>query len=77
MFDERTHFLDMERTFGDKYGVCTPGDTRVPCNPTRVTSHDLDNEYTVVTLRRRVQSIDGFGGNGDGGVETECVVGTS
>ena len=77
MFDERTHFLDVERTFGDKYGVCTPGDARVPCNPTRVTSHDLDNEYTVVTLRRRVQSIDGFGGNGYGGVKTECVVGGS
>ena len=77
MFDERTHFLDVERTFGYEYGVCTPGDPRVPCDPTRVTSHDLDDEYTVVTLRRRMQSIDGFSSNRDGGVKTERVVGGS
>ena len=75
MFDERTHFVDVERTFGDEYCVCTTGDAGMPCDPTRVTSHDLDDEYTVVTLRRGVQSIDGFSGNRDGGVETERVVG--
>ena len=77
MFDERTHFLDVEGAFGNEYGVCTPGDSRVPCDPTRVTSHDLDNEYTVVTLRRRVQSIDGVSCNRHGGVKTERVVGGS
>jgi hypothetical protein len=76
-FDERAHFLDVEGTFGDKYCVCTSGDARVPGDPTRVTSHDLDNEYTVVTLRRRVQSIDGFSSNRHGGVKTERVVGGS
>ena len=75
MFDERTHFLYVEGAFGNKYGVCTPGDSRVPGDPTRVTSHDLDNEYTVVTLRRSVQSIDGVSCNRHGGVKTECVVG--
>ena len=67
----------MEGAFGDKYYVRTPGDSRVPCDPTRVTPHDLDNEYAVVTLRRRMQSIDGFSCNGHGGVKTERVVGGS
>ncbi len=75
MFDEATHFLDVERTFGYKYGVCTTGDAGMPCNPAGVTSHNFDDEYTVMTLRRRVQSIDGFSGNGDGGVKTERVIG--
>ena len=77
MFDERTHFLDMERAFRYKYCVCTPGDARVPCDPTSVTSHDFDDEYAVVTLRRCVQSIDGFSGNRYGGVKTERVIGGS
>jgi len=77
MFNERTHFLNVERTFGDKYGICTPGDARVPCDPARVTSHDLHNQYTVVTLRRGVKSIDRFSGNSHGGIKTERVVGGS
>src|SRR5580704_15936843 len=77
MFDERAHLVDVKGTFGDQYCVCTSGDARMPCDPTRVTSHDLDNEYTVVTLRRGVQPIDGFGGNGHGSVKTERVVGGS
>ena len=77
MFDERADFLDVEGTFGDKYCVCAPGDAGMPCDPTRVTSHDLDNEYTVMTLRRGVESIDGFSGNRHGGVKTERVVGGS
>ena len=74
MFDERAYFLNVERTFGNKYGVCTPSDTRVPCNPTRITSHDLDDEHSVVTLRGRMQSIDGLSSNRDRGVKTEGVV---
>ena len=77
MFDERTHFIDVEGALGNKYGVCTPGDSRVPCDPTRVASHDLDNEYTVVTLSRRVQSINGVSCNRHGGIKTERVVGGS
>jgi hypothetical protein len=53
------------------------GDTGMPRDPTHVTSHDLDDEHTVVTLRRGVQPIDGFSGNRDGSVETERVVGGS
>ena len=74
-FDERTHFVDVERTLRDEYCVGTTGDAGMPCDPARITSHDLDDEYAVMTFGRGVQTIDGFSGNRDGGVETERVVG--
>jgi hypothetical protein len=77
VLDERAHFIDVEGSFGDKYCVCTSGDAGMPCDPTRVASHDLDNEHTVMTLRRGVQSIDRFSGNRHGSVKTERVVGGS
>src|SRR5580704_7579394 len=75
MFDEGAHLIDVEWAFGDQYCVCTSGDAGMPGDPTRVTSHDLDNEHTVVALRRSVQSIDGFRGNRHGSVKAERVVG--
>ncbi len=76
-FDECAHFVDVKRTFGNKYCVRASGDARVPCDPTRVASHHLDNEYTVVTLRRRVQSIDRLSSNRHGRVKTERIIGGS
>src|ERR1700727_45738 len=77
MFDECAHFLDVEWALRNKDCVRSPSDAGVPCDPTCVTSHDLHNEHTVVTLRRRVQSVDGLSGNRHGGVKTERVVGGS
>ena len=76
-FDERTHLVDVERAFGDEDGVCTPGNAGMPRNPACVTSHDFDNEDTVVTFRRRMQPIDGFSGNCHRGVKPKRVVGGS
>ena len=77
MFDERTHLVYMKRALRNKYCVRTAGDAGVPCDPTRVSSHDLDNEHAVVTLRCRMQSIDSFSCNRHGCVKTERVVGGS
>ena len=39
--------------------------------PSRVSAHDLDDHDALVVLGRGVQTVDGLGGDGDGGVEAE------
>ncbi len=77
MLNERAHLVYVKGALWDKYCVCAPGDAGVPCDPTRVSSHDFDYEYTMVTLCRRVQPIDGFSRNGHRRVKAEGVVGGS
>ena len=43
----------------------------------RLTAHHLDDHHPVVRLGRRVQAVDRLGGDRDGGVEAECVVGAA
>src|SRR5699024_5413486 len=45
-------------------------------NPANVAAHDFNNQNTVVGFRRGVQPVNGVGGNGDGGIKTEGVVGS-
>ena len=44
-------------------------------DPAGVTTHDLDDEHTVVRLRRRVQAVDRLRGDSHCSVEAEGVVG--
>ncbi len=53
--------------------VGATADTRIERNPARVAAHHLDDHDAAVRLGRRVQPIDGVGGEADGGVEPERV----
>ncbi len=75
MFDEGAHLFDVEGPLGNQDRVRTAGDSGVPGDPARVTTHDLDDEHTMVALRRRVQAIDRFGRNSHRCVKPEGVIG--
>src|SRR5690625_5075242 len=66
---------DIERRFGN-HGVVRPAShAGMQRNPADVAAHDFNNQNTVVGFRRGVQPVNGVGGNGDGGIKTEGVVG--
>ena len=73
--DEPAHFFNLKRTFGYQDYICPTRHARVQGDPARVTSHDLDDEHSVVALRRRVKAVDCLGGDHDGGVKAERIVG--
>ena len=67
--------LDVEGLLGDEDLGRAAGDARVQGDPAGVPAHHLDDQDAVVGLGRRVQPVDGLGGDVDGGVEAEREVG--
>ena len=56
---------------GDEDDVGTAGDAGAQGQPAGVVAHDLDDDDAVVTVGRGVKTVDSFGGDAEGGVETE------
>ena len=73
--NEPAHLINLKRPLRDQDHIRPTRHPRVQGDPTRVTSHDLDDEHSVMAFGRRVKAIDRFGGDRHGGVESECVVG--
>ncbi len=63
--------LDPVRDLGDQDDVAAAGHAGVERDPARPPAHDLDDHDPVVGLGRRVQAVDGLGGDADRGVEAE------
>src|SRR5581483_6628852 len=61
--DQLAGLLDVKRLLGDQDHVRSAGDAGVQGDPPRLTSHDLDHEDAVVTLRGRVQAVDRVSGD--------------
>src|SRR5215471_3257734 len=51
------------------------GDAGMKRNPARVAAHDFNEHDAMMAFGGGVKAVDGFGGNDDGGVETERHVG--
>ena len=67
--------LDRDRLLRDQDDVGAAGDAAHDRDPARVPAHHLDDHDAVVGLRGRVQPVDRLGGDGEGRVEAERVVG--
>ena len=75
MHDPLADLLDCLRLLGDQDGVGAAGHARVQGDPAHVAAHDLDDHTAAMGLGRGAQTVDGLGGDLDGGVEAERVVG--
>ncbi len=75
VLDAVAHLVDVERLLGHEDDVGAAGDPRVRRDPTGVAAHHLDDHHPVVALGRRVQPVDGVGGDLHRGVEPEREVG--
>src|SRR5699024_12735829 len=75
-FHCRANISYVERHFGNHGVVRTASHAGMQRNPANVAAHDFNNQNTVVGFRRGVQPVNGVGGNGDGGIKTEGVVGS-
>ena len=69
------HLVDVERDLRDQHHRRPAGDAGVGGDPAAVAAHHLDDHHPVVALGRRVQAVDGVGGDLHGGVEAERHVG--
>ena len=74
-FELGAGLLDGERVLGDEDDVRAARDAAHHGDPARVAAHHLHDHHAVVRLGCRVQAVDRFGADGDGGVEAERVVG--
>ena len=67
------HQGDVERDLGNENRVGAAGDAGVKRDPAGVAPHHFGHHDPAVRLRRRVQPVDGIGGEGDRGIEAETV----
>src|SRR5699024_164508 len=66
--------VDVEGFLGGEDDLRAAGDPGLDGDPTRGAPHELDDHDAVVALRRRVDAVDGLGGDVDGGVEADRAV---
>lgn len=57
--------------FGDEDDIGATGDSGTEAKPTGVVPHDFANDEAMVAGGGGMEAVDGLGGNGHGGVETE------
>src|SRR5581483_1597695 len=69
--------LDVKGALGNQDDVGAAGDPAVHRDPAGVAAHDLHHDDPVVSLGGGVHTVNGFGGNTDGGVEAEAEVGAA
>ena len=75
----RDHVREDLRTIGDlrdQDAVRSTGNPGMQRDPSRVAAHDLDQDHTVVTVRRVAKPVERFGSDVDRRVEAEGLVGT-
>src|SRR5699024_11776197 len=66
--------VDIEWELRQQDVVSATGHARMQRNPAGVTAHNLNDHDALVGFRSGVQTVDGLGGHGDGGVEAEGVI---
>src|SRR5699024_4782926 len=66
--------VDIEGELRQQDVVSATGHARMQRNPAGVTAHNLNDHDALVGFRSGVQTVDGLGGHGDGGVEAEGVI---
>src|ERR1700728_2451846 len=69
-----TNLVQWNRLLGNKNVIRTAGNTAIAGDPAGMASHDFANQYAVVRLGCRVQSVDRLSHDVDRGVETECEI---
>ena len=74
---ETDDVVDVDREFGDEGNVSAAGDADGDGDPAGVTAHDFHDLHARVCFGSGMEAVDGFGGDGDGGVEAEAGVGAA
>jgi len=67
------HFI-IVRDFRHQYNIAPARNGGTQGNPPRIAAHGFHNHYPVVALGGGVQAVNGFRGNGQGGVKAEGLV---
>jgi hypothetical protein len=61
LFDQITNRFYRQRMLRNQNNIRSAGHTTSKCNPTGISSHDLDNVDHVMGFRRRMKPVNGFG----------------
>ena len=73
--EEAGDVVEVDGVFGGEDDVGAAGDAGGDGDPAGVAAHDFDDLDAGVGFGGGVEAVDGFGGDGDGGVEAEADVG--
>ena len=73
--EEAGDVVEVDGVFGGEDDVGSAGDAGGDGDPAGVAAHDFDDLDAGVGFAGGVEAVDGFGGDGDGGVEAEAGVG--
>src|ERR1043166_6303719 len=74
LFENFANLGQRHRELRQEYEIGPAGNTGLPRDPAGLAAHQLDQEYATVRLGRRVQAVERFGRNVDGGVEPERLI---
>src|SRR5690349_8101491 len=72
--DKFCDFVDIERHFGNKDDVSAARNAAVSSDPTRIASHDFNDDDAVVRFRGGMYAIDRAGSYVDRSIKTKCKV---
>ena len=70
--DHLGNFFEMKGDFRDQDDVGSTCNASPKCNPSRMPSHDLNDNHPLVTSRRGMETIQRIRHARDGGIEAEC-----
>ena len=77
VFEQRADVVDVDFFFGNEDDMGAAGDARGIGDPARVAAHHFNDDDAVVRVGRGVDAVDGLGGDHDGGVVAEGLVGAA
>src|ERR1700733_2392905 len=75
VLQQRAHVINIDVAFRDQDDMGTAGNTGGIGDPTRITAHDFNNNYTVMRVGSGVNAIDCLRGDRYSSVETKGCVG--
>src|ERR1700761_2944764 len=75
LFEKSDDVVHVDGALRGEDDVGAAGDADCDGDPAGVAAHDLDDLHAGVRFGGGVKAVDGFGGDGDGGVEAEADVG--
>ena len=73
--EQANDVVEVDGSFGEEDDIGTAGDAGGDSDPAGIAAHDFDDLDARVGFGGGVEAVDRFGGDGDGGVETEAGVG--
>ena len=75
VLEQRADVVDVDVLFGNQDDVRAAGNAGGIGDPAGIAAHHFDDDDAIVRVGGGVDAVDGFGGNHDGRVEAEGLVG--